>query len=73
MVHAGLGLAMIGSIILSSSNLGSFPDLTSRRIDEPGLVLPISLIRKTGRSLSPSAQAFVNMLTKENNKIANVC
>jgi len=68
MVRAGLGLAMLGSLVVCASNLYSFPELVSRRIDEPSLVLPISLIRKTGRSLSPSAQAFVNMLTKINKK-----
>jgi DNA-binding transcriptional LysR family regulator len=68
MVRAGLGLAMLGSLVVSASNLYSFPDVMSRRIDHPDLVLPISLIRKTGRSLSPSSQAFVDMLIKTNKK-----
>jgi DNA-binding transcriptional LysR family regulator len=68
MVRAGLGLALLGSLVVCASNLHSFPDLVSRRIDDPHLVLPISLIRKTGRSLSPSAQAFVDMLIKMNKK-----
>jgi DNA-binding transcriptional LysR family regulator len=68
MVRAGLGLAMLGSLVVSASNLRSFPDLQSRRIDDPNLVLGIRLVRKTGRSLSPSAQAFVDMLVKMNKK-----
>ena len=68
MVRAGLGLAMLGSLVVCASNLRSFPELMSRRIDDPNLVLPISLIRKTGRSLSPSAQAFVDTLVKMNKK-----
>lgn len=68
MVRAGLGLAMLGSLVVCASNLYSFPDLMSRRIDHPDLVLRISLIRKAGRSLSPSAQAFVEMLVKTNKK-----
>jgi DNA-binding transcriptional LysR family regulator len=68
MVRAGLGVAMLGWLVVCASNLHSLPDLMSRRIDHPDLVLPISLIRKTGRSLSPSAQAFVDMLIKMNKR-----
>jgi DNA-binding transcriptional LysR family regulator len=68
MVRAGLGLAMLGSLVVSASNLRSFPDLQSRRIDSPDLVLEIKLVRKAGRSLSPSAQAFVDMILKTNRR-----
>ena len=68
MVRAGLGLAMLGSLVVSASNLRSFPDLQSRRIENPDLVLLIKLVRKTGRSLSPSAQAFADMIVKMNGK-----
>jgi DNA-binding transcriptional LysR family regulator len=68
MVRAGLGLAMLGSLVVRASNLHSFPDIQSRRIDDPNLVLPISLIRKAGRSLSPTAQTFVDVLIKMNKK-----
>jgi DNA-binding transcriptional LysR family regulator len=68
MVRAGLGLALLGSLVVSASNLRSFSDLQSRRIDDPNLVLGIRLVRKTGRSLSPSGQAFVDMIVKMNRK-----
>jgi len=68
MVRAGLGLAVLGALVVSASNLRSFAGLRSRRIDDPSLVLSISLIRKKGRSLAPSSQAFVDMLINVNTK-----
>lgn len=68
MVRAGLGIALLGSLVVSASNLRSFPELQSRRIDRPRLALYIKLIRKMGRSLSPSAQAFVDLMVKMNKK-----
>jgi DNA-binding transcriptional LysR family regulator len=68
MVRAGLGLAVLGSLVVCASNVCSFPDLMSRPIEDPSLVLPISLVQKSGRSLSPSALAFVDMLIKMNKK-----
>jgi hypothetical protein len=59
---------MLGSLVVSASNLRSFPDLQSRPIEGPDLMLSIKLVRKAGRSLSPSAQAFVDMIVKMNKK-----
>ena len=68
MVRAGLGIALLGSLVISASNLRSFPELQSRAIDNPKLALYIKLLRKAGRSLSPSAQAFVDLMIKMNRK-----
>jgi DNA-binding transcriptional LysR family regulator len=68
MVRAGLGLAVLGSLVVCASNVCSFPGLMSRPIEDPSLVLPISLVQKTARTLSPSALAFVDMLVRMNKK-----
>jgi LysR family transcriptional regulator, carnitine catabolism transcriptional activator len=68
LVRAGLGLTILGSLAVGASNLRSFPEIISRRIVDPNLALPITLIRKTGHSLSPSAHVFVNTLIKTNKK-----
>ena len=68
MVRAGLGIALLGSVVISASNLRSFPDLQSRPVDHPDLVLYIKLLRKAGRSLSPSTQAFIDLMMKMNRK-----
>ncbi len=66
MVRAGLGIALLGSLVISASNLGSYPELCSRPIESPPLVLSINLIRKKGRTLSPAAQAFIDLLFENN-------
>jgi DNA-binding transcriptional LysR family regulator len=62
MVRAGLGLAILSSLSIRATNLKSISDVRSRRIDDPAFVRRISLIKKAGRSLTPSAQAFVDLL-----------
>lgn len=66
MVRGGLGVALLGSLVIAASNLYSYPHLCSRPIDNPSLSLPINLIRKTGRSLSPASQAFIDLLFEYN-------
>lgn len=62
MVRAGLGVALLGSLIIRANNLQAFPELQSRPIANAALVRCIRLIRKKGRSLSPSAMEFKNLL-----------
>jgi DNA-binding transcriptional LysR family regulator len=66
MVRAGLGVALLGSLVIAGSNLSCFPQLCSRPIDSPPLMLSINLIRKLGRSLSPATQSFIDLLSKYN-------
>lgn len=66
MVRGGLGIALLGSLVVAASNLYCFSELCSRPVDEPALTLPINLIRKVGRSLSPAAQTFIDILFEYN-------
>jgi DNA-binding transcriptional LysR family regulator len=66
MVRAGLGIALLGSLVIAASNLYCFPQLCSRPLYSPSLTLSINLIRKTGRSLSPATQAFIDLLFEYN-------
>jgi DNA-binding transcriptional LysR family regulator len=68
MVRAGLGIALLGSLVIAASNLPCFPELCSRPIDSPRLKLTINLIRKAGRSLSPAAKTFSDILFEYNEK-----
>jgi DNA-binding transcriptional LysR family regulator len=62
MVRAGLGLTLLSALSLKATNLKSIPAVQSRVVDEPPMVRHINLIKKANRSLSPPAQAFVQML-----------
>jgi DNA-binding transcriptional LysR family regulator len=62
MVRAGLGLAILSSLSIKATNLRSIPEIRSRRIDDPGLVRSINLVKKAGRALTPSAQSFADLL-----------
>jgi DNA-binding transcriptional LysR family regulator len=62
MVRAGLGVALLGSLTIKANNLESFPELQSHLIDDPVLSREIKLIRKKGRSLSPCAEEFKDLL-----------
>jgi DNA-binding transcriptional LysR family regulator len=62
LVRAGLGIALIASLAVFASNLHFYPELTAKPIDAAHLKRHIKLIRKAGSSLSPAAQAFVDLL-----------
>jgi len=62
MVRAGLGLTLLSALSIKATNLKSIPGVKSKVVDEPPVVRNISLIKKQNRSLSPSAQAFVQLL-----------
>jgi DNA-binding transcriptional LysR family regulator len=64
MVRAGLGIALLGSFVVSANHIYAHPELESRRINTAGFALIIRLIKKKGRSISPSAQAFIDLLLK---------
>jgi DNA-binding transcriptional LysR family regulator len=68
MVRAGLGLTLLSSLSIKATNLKSIAAVQSRLVDDPPLVRHISLIKKAGRSLSPPAQSFTELLLKLSKK-----
>ncbi|HWO30791.1 MAG TPA: LysR family transcriptional regulator [Candidatus Acidoferrum sp.] len=66
MVRAGIGVALLGSLVINASNVHAYPELVSRAIKNPHLHLRIRLIWKMGCSFSPPAQAFVKLLRELN-------
>jgi DNA-binding transcriptional LysR family regulator len=66
MVRAGIGVALLGSLVINASNVHSYPELLSRAIKNPHLHLRIRLIWKMGCSFSPPAQAFARLLRELN-------
>ncbi|MGH9354615.1 MAG: LysR family transcriptional regulator [Terriglobia bacterium] len=64
MVRAGLGLAALTFWSIKATNVDSIPGLCSRQIDDDGLVRRISLIKKAGRALTPTANAFMTLLIR---------
>jgi DNA-binding transcriptional LysR family regulator len=62
LVRAGLGITLLGSTVVKSSNLRSLSGLHSRPIDDPAFVRRIGLVWKMKQSLSPSSEAFTGML-----------
>lgn len=61
MVRAGLGITILPARAL---DLRAMPDLRSRPVEAPGFIRRIAVMRKSGRSLSSAAQAFVELLGK---------
>ena len=62
MVRAGLGVALLGSLIIRANHLQVFPELQSRPIDNPALTRCLRLIQRKGHVLSPFAQEFKDIL-----------
>jgi DNA-binding transcriptional LysR family regulator len=62
LVRAGLGISLLGSLVVKANNLRAISGLGSRPIDDPNFARRIGLIWKTRQSLSPSAQAFTELL-----------
>ncbi|WP_207461354.1 LysR family transcriptional regulator [Azospirillum sp. SYSU D00513] len=60
LVRAGLGIALLPSTAIE---LSLAPAIALRPVDTPALRRSIALVLKAGRSLSPAAQAFREMLT----------
>lgn len=62
LVRAGIGVALLASLAVFASNLNFYPDLTAKPINAKRLKRHIKLVRKASFSLSPAAQAFVDLL-----------
>ncbi len=58
MVEAGLGISVLPSYILSSTR---HSNLHTRKLTEPVVQRQIAIVTRRGRSLSPSAHAFVEL------------
>jgi DNA-binding transcriptional LysR family regulator len=67
MVQAGLGVTILPS---SAREIGTDPTLQSRAIDAAGFVRQISLVKKSGRTLSPLAARFVHHLCAMTSRLA---
>lgn len=65
LVRAGLGITLLPS---SAHEVRTAADLGVRPIDHPGLLRTIGVMRLKGRSLSPAAEAFVEVLRVESRK-----
>ena len=61
LVQAGLGIAILPS---TAVELKSQSDVRSRPIDLPGFSRDIVLLRRKGSSLPPSAESFIEILTR---------
>jgi DNA-binding transcriptional LysR family regulator len=59
MVRAGLGIAILPA---SAFEMGELTGLRARPIKSPALTREIGVIEKTGRSLSPAAESFLNVM-----------
>jgi len=67
MVAAGLGVAALPEM---AANVGPDEGIVRRRLREPDLRRPIGLVTLRGRSLSPAAQAMVDLLREAMSKFA---
>ena len=59
MVENGVGIAVVPQLTLPRKPAA----VVGVRLDKPTVTRPIGIIRRTGRSLSPAAQAFVDLLS----------
>jgi len=59
MVQAGLGVTILPA---SAQEIRADPSLRSRPVEGPGFVRQISLVKKSGRTLSPLAASFTHHL-----------
>jgi DNA-binding transcriptional LysR family regulator len=59
MVRAGLGLTILPG---SAREIKAEPGLQSRPIDDPTFTRPVSIIKRSGRTLPPLSQAFLEDL-----------
>lgn len=59
MVQAGLGITILPA---SAQEIRADPGLCARPVEGPGFVRQISLVKKSGRTLSPLAAAFTQHL-----------
>lgn len=62
MAASGLGASVLPASILAHA---SYPNLVARRLVRPTVARNIAVIVKRGRSLSPAAEAFAELLTRE--------
>lgn len=62
MTSSGLGVSIWPSALLANA---PFKNLTFCRLVEPEVTRSISLVKREGRSLSPAAESFVEMLKTE--------
>ena len=60
MVRAGLGLTILPG---SAREIGAEPGLLSKPIDDPAFMRPVSIIKKSGRTLPPLSEAFLEHLS----------
>ncbi|MGH9734197.1 MAG: LysR family transcriptional regulator [Candidatus Acidiferrales bacterium] len=70
MVRAGLGIALLAPFVIMANHLETYPELRHRPIDNSHLVLCIRVIYKKDLSLSPFAQAFLDLLRESAREIA---
>lgn len=68
LVQAGMGIALLGSMVVQANRLRSIPGLRSRPIEHDTFVRRIGLVWKMKQSLSPMAEAFTQMLRKYSRK-----
>ena len=59
MVRAGLGLTILPG---SAREIKAEPGLLSKRIDDPAFTRPVSIIKRSGRTLPPLSQTFLEQL-----------
>ena len=59
MVRAGLGLTILPA---SAREIKAEPSLQSKPIDDPTFIRPVSIIKRSGRTLPPLSQAFLDHL-----------
>lgn len=60
LVQSGLVVAVVPQLTLPSDR----SSVVSVRLEDPQITRTIGMIHRTGRSMSPAAQAFVDMLTR---------
>ena len=60
MVRAGLGLTILPA---SAREIRAEPALQSKPIDDPAFTRPVSIIKRSGRSLPPLSQSFLEHLS----------
>ena len=62
MAANGLGVSILPASILAYA---SYPDLVARRLIRPMIERNISVVYRQGRTLSPAAAAFADLLALE--------
>ena len=60
MVRAGLGLTILPG---SAREIRAEPGLLSKPIDDPRFTRPVSIIKRSGRTLPPMSEAFLEHLS----------